>query len=98
MGYTLKEVFKNINELSYRSRCKFELNGSSHDIDIPYVLFLAGLKNNSYLKSAFLCGKPSDNNIEKLINYGFLELNDSEIKVSDKAKDARYVFYCKVNN
>ncbi len=98
MMTTLEEIFQNIKQYSKVHHWQYAVNGEEpQPINPVTVQFLSALNNlgDKSILGAFLCGKPSDHYIERLIEVGYVSVftdkNHQYIKVSDDMKKAEYI-------
>jgi hypothetical protein len=97
MMITLEEIFGSIDRYAKVNEWKHIVPGHEpKSIKPGYVLFLSALNDigKPMPKSTFLEGKPSDQDIDKLISLCYItettQGNKSYIEVSEKMKEAKY--------
>ena len=97
MMITLEEIFGSIDGYAKVNGWKHVISGQKpKSIRPSYVLFLSALNDigKPIPKSIFLEGKPSDNDIDKLISLCYItettKGNRSYIEVSEEMKEAKY--------
>ena len=97
-GFSLDEVRQNMNNLLGRSTVMYKPLDSEkfEPINPIYVCMLAALGNESYPVNLFR--SKSDKRVGKMINDGLVTIVDDQIKVSDKAKNAEYTFFCNLRD
>ncbi|MBT3836514.1 hypothetical protein HOD05_00800 [Candidatus Woesearchaeota archaeon] len=95
---TLEEIFENLNRYAKVNNWRYVVDDQIQEHIRPsYVLFLSALHDmgKPMPKHAFLDGKPSDNDMDKLISLGYvteiIKKKRSYIKVSDIMKKAEYI-------
>lgn len=98
MGYTLKEVKANQKHLSFNSFCVYKPQGSEDYERIPVseVLCIANIGDGFYTRNIFTSNKPSDSYLEDMLRRGIMVEEKGIIHVSDKAKNATYLFFCPI--
>ncbi len=104
IGYNLREVRENISDLAFRGRARcdyFSGKEGRKDFSTVAAYFLAFNENSGWFrKSAVGQKEPNPSIVDKLIQIGFIDSrvkgNHEEIKVSEKARNAQYLFYCNI--
>ena len=98
MGYTLQQVKENQKHLSFNSFCVYKTLEMDKPelIPVPEVLCLANIGNNEYNRRVFTDNKPSDSYLERMLKRGVMVEENENISLSDKAKNAEYIFFCQI--
>ncbi len=95
---TLEEIWQDIDMYSRCEYWNYVVDGKESKPIMPrYLLFLSALENlgGTFIKSAVLGGKPTDADIDKIIEFGYVtELTMNKelyLKITDKMKRANYI-------